>query len=608
MKKKEFGPYLGAKGLALFAAGGGLGLQLLAELARQNSLPALLGWLPGHLAPFLAAGLVLALALAGLALLTRRLWPGLLAVGLALFAGSYAGFFKQAYRGDPLLPADLLLARDAAGIMDGLDLWPTWPLALFGAALVLSCWLLRRIRLRWRTGWAAAAGAGFAAAAVAWAGACFGPGAGWLGLEPQPGEPEALYDQGGFTAGFLTYLCRLSPQKPAGYSADAARQALAQLPADDTPSSTPDIVVVMMESYYHLDNYPGVTGCEDLTANYDRLAAEGVSGYYYSDKYSGGTADMEFGALTGFSTAFLPEGVVPYMQYVAGRDQFPAYPAWLQSLGYRTIAIHPFDGSIYSRTDAYRAMGFDTFIDRDSMTHTDLAGQYIADASAAAELIDQYQAAAQDGPVFLHMVTMQNHIPNLPGEYPADHRVQAELPGVDDYYQQSLQSVATGLRDADEMMKTITDYFRTVDREVIVLFFGDHQTAIGQQGGVELLDVTGGLEGLEGWPLRQATHRVPYLMWSNRGCDEPGSTAGSFPSYLLLPAFLEKMDAPMTGWFHWLEESRQVCGGVTGRWLLDTDGQPALSPTSAQTNLVYTQQILQYARMFDSDAAGEICW
>ena len=83
----------GAAGLAAYAAAGAVGLQLLTELARQNSLPALLGWLPGHLLPFLAVALVLGLALAGLALLTRRLWPGLLAGGLALFAGSYARFF-----------------------------------------------------------------------------------------------------------------------------------------------------------------------------------------------------------------------------------------------------------------------------------------------------------------------------------------------------------------------------------------------------------------------------------------------------------------------------------------------------------------------------------
>ena len=158
------------------------------------------------------------------------------------------------------------------------------------------------------------------------------------------------------------------------------------------------------------------------------------------------------------------------------------------------------------------------------------------------------------------------------------------------------------------MMKTITDYFRTVDREVIVLFFGDHQTAIGQQGGVELLDVTGGLEGLSDWQLRRATHRVPYLMWSNRGCDEAGSTAGSFPSYLLLPAFLKKMDAPMTGWMHWLAQSRQLLGGVTGRWQLDTDGQPLTDPTQEQTSLLRTQQILQYARMFDGTVSGDPRW
>ena len=91
------------------------------------------------------------------------------------------------------------------------------------------------------------------------------------------------------------------------------------------------------------------------------------------------------------------------------------------------------------------------------------------------------------------------------------------------YYQESFKSVITGLRDADLMMKQITDYFRTVDREVIVLFFGDHQTAIGQQDGVELLDITKQLEGLSAQEQWQYTHTVPYLMWSNQGCDFAGS-------------------------------------------------------------------------------------
>lgn len=584
------------------AAGGALLGQLLTEMVRRDSLRASVLWAAQNPPGFFVGAGLLALAIGLLTVLLRRPWAALGVVWLALLAGSYASFYKQAYRGDPLLPADILLAADAASVAKGMSIWPTWRMLAFALAAVAAMVFLRRVRLgpsRWpRTlGCAAVLAGGLWLWGQVWLQSGF-----FAFFQPSPGNPGALYDRAGFTCSFVIYLGRLRPQKPDGYTSAAGQAAVDELGDAPQTDSRPDIVVVMMESYYHLNNYPGLTGCEELTQTYDRLAKEGISGYYYSDKYSGGTADMEFGALTGFSTSFLPEGVVPYSQYVAKDGDFYAYPRYLQSLGYRTVAIHPFEGGIYSRSEAYPNMGFDTFLDRDDMTHTGLAGAYIADEQAAEELIDQYEAAAKDGPVFLHMVTMQNHIPNLPGEYPAADRVDAQLDGIPDYYEQSLQSVATGLRDADRMMAQITEYFKSVDREVIVLFFGDHQTAIGQEEGIELLDITGRLEGLSAAERWQATHAVPYLMWSNRGCAQAGASAGSFPPYLLLPNFLHAFQAPRTAWFEWLYNSQSTLKGISGSYLLDPQSRIQTAPSEQQRSLLERQATLQYALMFD-DAA-----
>lgn len=586
------------------AAGGAVLGQLLTEMVRRDSLWASVCWAAQYPLGFFVGAGMLALAIGLLTVLLRRPWAALGVVWLALFAGSYASFYKQAYRGDPLLPADILLAADAASVAKGMAIWPTWRMVVFALAGVAAMVLLRRVRLG-PSRWARTLGCAAVLAGGLWLWVQVWLQSGFFSFfQPAPGNPGALYDRAGFTCSFVTYLGQLRPQKPDHYTSKGGQTAVDALGDAPETDNRPDIVVVMMESYYHLDNYPGLTGCEDLTQNYDRLAKEGISGYYYSDKYSGGTADMEFGALTGFSTSFLPEGVVPYSQYVAKDSDFYAYPRYLQSLGYRTVAIHPFEGGIYSRNQAYPNMGFDTFIDRDDMTHTDLAGAYIADEQAAEELIDQYEAAAKDGPVFLHMVTMQNHIPNLPGEYPAEDRVDAQLDGIPDYYEQSLQSVATGLRDADRMMAQITDYFKSVDREVIVLFFGDHQTAIGQEDGVELLDITGQLDGLSAAERWQATHTVPYLMWSNRGCEQAGTSAGSFPPYLLLPNFLHSFDAPRTAWFEWLYDSQSTLKGITGGYILDpAESSIQAEPFEPQRTLLEQQATLQYALMFD-DAAS----
>lgn len=586
------------------AAGGAVLGQLLTEMVRRDSLWASVCWAAQYPLGFFVGAGMLALAIGLLTVLVRRPWAALGVVWLALFAGSYASFYKQAYRGDPLLPADILLAADAASVAKGMAIWPTWRMVVFALAGIAAMVLLRRVRLG-PSRWARTLGCAAVLAGGLWLWVQVWLQSGFFSFfQPAPGNPGALYDRAGFTCSFVTYLGQFRPQKPDHYTFKDGQTAVDALGDAPETDNRPDIVVVMMESYYHLDNYPGLTGCEDLTQNYDRLAKEGISGYYYSDKYSGGTADMEFGALTGFSTSFLPEGVVPYSQYVAKDSDFYAYPRYLQSLGYRTVAIHPFEGGIYSRNEAYPNMGFDTFIDRDDMTHTDLAGAYIADEQAAEELIDQYEAAAKDGPVFLHMVTMQNHIPNLPGEYPAEDRVDAQLDGIPDYYEQSLQSVATGLRDADRMMAQITDYFKSVDRDVIVLFFGDHQTAIGQEDGVELLDITGQLDGLSSPERWQASHTVPYLMWSNRGCEQAGTSAGSFPPYLLLPNFLHSFDAPRTAWFEWLYDSQSTLKGITGGYILDpADSRIQAEPSEPQRTLLEQQATLQYALMFDDAAA-----
>lgn len=578
--------------------------QILTETVRQDGLLQVFLWLPSHFLPWLAGTVPVFLVMIILLFLCRRFWIACGSVGLFLFASSYATFFKQAYRGDPVLPIDIALATDAMGVMGGMDLSPTKYMILFGICLIVVCVLLfpfrmekipfKRLLIQLTISVACLA---IWLPVVLW----HGPIPKALGLSAITGRVHQVYNQGGFITGLLSYVGHTVPQKPSGYSQRAVEQAIEQLPPDKNTQSKPDIVVIMLESYYHLDNYPNVTGIEGLTQYYDALAKEGISGKYYSDKYSGGTADMEFGALTGFATAFLPEGVVPYVQYVAKNRDFPGYPAYLQQLGYRTIGIHPFDGEIYRRELAYPNMGFDTFLDKDEMQYTQHAGKYIADQQAAKELISQYEKASANGnPVFLHMVTMQNHIPNLPQEYPSDYEVQANMENIPEYYNDSLKSVVTGLRDADLMMKQITDYFRTVDREVIVLFFGDHQTAIGQQDGVELLDITKQLENLSEQEKWQAIHAVPYLMWSNKGCKNAGSNGGTFSSYMLMPTFLTEMEAPISPWFQWLYSTRDTIMGVNSGRIIHPDGSvsPVESATPEQKKVLQLQQTLQYSMMF----------
>ena len=125
-----------------------------------------------------------------------------------------------------------------------------------------------------------------------------------------------------------------------------------------------------------------------------------------SQNYGGGTANIEFEALTGFSMEPLnAQMTTPYTLLVPKLEKLPSLVSLLKDSGYETTAIHPYDTSMYKRKDVYQVLGFDQFLDQDTMTHRDKLenNPYISDESAYEEVLDQLDS---DTPQFLHLVTM----------------------------------------------------------------------------------------------------------------------------------------------------------------------------------------------------------
>jgi Phosphoglycerol transferase and related proteins, alkaline phosphatase superfamily len=58
--------------------------------------------------------------------------------------------------------------------------------------------------------------------------------------------------------------------------------------------------------------------------------------------------------------AFLPEGSMPYLQYVVNDENSIAWD--MGELGYSKTAIHPYYSEEWNRTQVYQFLGFDQFI------------------------------------------------------------------------------------------------------------------------------------------------------------------------------------------------------------------------------------------------------
>ena len=118
--------------------------------------------------------------------------------------------------------------------------------------------------------------------------------------------------------------------------------------------------------------------------------------------------------------------------------------------------------------------------------------------------------------------------------------------------------MATSLRDTDRAIGEFIDALREEDRDVVVLFFGDHQTNINGDQGEDLLEHIESFTSLPQEEQQKRSHVTPYLMWANFDIKEEGIDGGLLPSYLLLPTMLQEYGVLRPAWMDWLYQTEDL--------------------------------------------------
>ena len=302
----------------------------------------------------------------------------------------------------------------------------------------------------------------------------------------------------------------------------------------------------------------------------------------------------------------LPQGSTAYSEYM--HEDFASYPLYLKQQGYTNVAIHPYLRSFYDREDAYADMGFDAFYDMEDFADPTYAGDYISEKSTIDKLIDTYkeETAKTDGGVFIHTVTIQNHVSYTGGIYPDGYRVTAKVPGLNKEETALLETVATNMRDIDRALGRLTDYLETVDRDVIVLFFGDHQTGVADDDTINVNEKAASYLGLPDQERMVEKYKVPFLIWSNHdkkdAVTEPLTTA-----YMLLPMLGAYYDAPQPAWMSWLHSTLPECRGLARGYAIAPDGSVGL-PEGQINELLRKYWTVQYDLMFGKEYSRNILY
>lgn len=233
----------------------------------------------------------------------------------------------------------------------------------------------------------------------------------------------------------------------------------------------PNLVVVQSESFFDArDAFPGIN--PQVLANFDQAKADSVCfGKLDVPAWGANTVRSEFAFLSGMN---LPElGVHAFNPYRKWAQRpLATLASYLKGLGYRTVCVHPYPASFYARDKVYPLLGFDEFIDIRQFGGVEKTGPYIGDVQVA-EKVGQLLQANSSQPLFIFVITMENHGPlHLEKVKPAeiaDLHTQPPASGCDD-----LTIYLRHLRNADRMCRLLQEQLAALPGQHGLCWYGDH--------------------------------------------------------------------------------------------------------------------------------------
>lgn len=502
-----------------------------------------------HTEKFFLACLVLLIILIFLIALAGSVPLGSLTYVVTIGVLGFANYMKMSYRQEPIYPDDLKMITEIGLLKDmtGTMLF-TVILAAAGTVLGLFCWYMfrslkkgRRFQLIRLTTLLVAIGL--------------------LGYISNFNNPDNLlrkaynktalwipysqkmnYYNTGFIGGFL-YNLKVEPMdEPEGYSKAKIKeitekyQKLADEKNKAVEEESPNVVFVMSESFSDPSRLNGVEVSGEPLADYYEVADQTYSGNMLSQNYGGGTANIEFEALTGFSMAlFNAQLTTPYTMLVPKMDQLPSIVSALNAQSYQTTAIHPYNTSMYKREDVYQTLGFDQFISERTMTYTDTIenNPYISDESAYKEVMTLLKE--EKAPQFIHLVTMQTHMP-YNGKY---DRLGYSAEISDGSGTLDLENYLQDISYSSAALKQFTEELKNLSRRTLVVFWGDHLPGIYS-------------DTIQAKNNKQTLHETQFLMFDSKGKLEKQTTQDAITSPFYFAANLMEQTNQTTNGFYQL--------------------------------------------------------
>ncbi len=455
--------------------GGALAFVVLWYLATQAAMDLLFDVkpLPEAFRSDLIAHLLIGALLFGLAASLPRFLLGTAALLSALSLGNA---IKMSILGGPLMPDDFVAAKNLFLLLDG------WQLV--GAALMVA---IPASLLWWMIAWRRARSwvslgmlvltvgllIGFAEPASRTLDSAFGNSV-WnqRGNFELRGLPIHLLQEG-LRSHARREIAPTASEVTAALDRFAASPPRDLLKVAESASPGRNLHMIVLESFWDpLLLTAAQLSADPLDPAFRELWAAAGQSHALAPVFGGYTANTEFEILCGFpverDNVFFEGGL---------RRDVPCLPRHLAEVGYRSFASHPNAASFWNRVNAYRRIGFDTYWSQADFKLDDMNREFLSDRSLYRQIIERLAPRIQGStPVFNYVLTYFGHLP-----YPLNAQRPTVITAAEGH--DTVAAYANTIYYKSRELMDFLGELRRIDPDALVVLFGDHPPALGNQFG-----------------------------------------------------------------------------------------------------------------------------
>lgn len=305
----------------------------------------------------------------------------------------------------------------------------------------------------------------------------------------------------GLTYPFIYSIRDSMIKKPDNYDEKKAKKVLNEFAYKDiSDDKKVNIIAIMLEAYNDFSKFNKINFNTDVYEKFHNIQKDSLYGNIVTNIFGGGTIITERNFLTGYDT------------FPSFRKNTNSYVWYFKEQGYNVEAFHPSYGAFYNRSLVNINLGFNYYYNYDN-TFKKYDDDFGKDEFFMNYIIKKYEENKKTNkPYFSFSVTYQNHGPYTGEIYDGkqyffdnDGRYDSEAYNVINEY-------LKGIYSTNDALDKLVNYFDNENDATIIIFFGDHNPFIGENGYSEL-GINMDLDNVEGF---LNYYETPYVIHANK--------------------------------------------------------------------------------------------